>query len=223
MSAPLVALPGFLGRAADWDAVRHHSNTPVRWITPELFTADAASWNQPPALGEQAWLAGYSFGARLALRWLTEFPERWHGALLLSVNPGNFQTDEERARRREEDRRWAQAFREDPWDKVLPQWNAQEVFSGVIQPERRAQDYDKHRLGDALERFSVSDQFTDIARLTSPIHWLAGANDPKFCALLESMRQAGFPGTFEVVPDAGHRLLHDAPTAVAAALDRLTA
>jgi 2-succinyl-6-hydroxy-2,4-cyclohexadiene-1-carboxylate synthase len=223
MSTPLVALPGFLGRAGDWDAVRRHSRTPFRWICPELFTADAASWSQPPALGEQAWLAGYSFGARLALRWLAEFPGRWHGALLLSVNPGNFQTDEERARRREEDLRWAQAFRNDPWDDVLGEWNTREVFNGAAQPERREQDYDKHRLGDALDRFSVGEQFTDIERLPTRIHWMAGAKDPKFCALLESMRQDGFPGTFEIVPDAGHRLLHDAPAVIAAVLDRLTA
>jgi 2-succinyl-6-hydroxy-2,4-cyclohexadiene-1-carboxylate synthase len=168
-------------------------------------------------------LAGYSFGARLALRWLTEFPERWHGALLLSVNPGNFQTDEERARRREEDLRWARAWREEPWDDILRQWNAREIFDGAAQPERKEQDYDKHRLGEALERFSVSEQFTDTERLPARIQWLAGANDPKFCALLESMRQAGFPGTFEIIGDASHRLLHEAPTAVAAALDRLTA
>jgi hypothetical protein len=37
------------------------------------------------------------------------------------------------------------------------------------------------------------------------------------------MRDTGFPGTFSVVPDAGHRLLPDAPRAVAEALDRLTA
>jgi pimeloyl-ACP methyl ester carboxylesterase len=37
------------------------------------------------------------------------------------------------------------------------------------------------------------------------------------------MRDTGFPGVFSVVPDAGHRLLHDAPGAVAEALDRLTA
>jgi len=39
--------------------------------------------------------------------------------------------------------------------------------------------------------------------------------------LLDEMRHTGFPGSFFAVPDAGHRLLHDAPTAVAAALGRM--
>jgi alpha-beta hydrolase superfamily lysophospholipase len=37
------------------------------------------------------------------------------------------------------------------------------------------------------------------------------------------MRDAGFPGTFLVVDEAGHRLLGEAPAAVAAALDHLVA
>jgi hypothetical protein len=37
------------------------------------------------------------------------------------------------------------------------------------------------------------------------------------------MRNAGFPGTFPVVGEAGHRLLHEAADAVAGALDDLVA
>lgn len=223
MSATIVALPGFLGRAHDWDDVRRQARTPLRWICPELFTAEAASWERPPECGELCWLAGYSFGARLALRWLTEFPERWHGALLLSANPGNFQTDDERRHREENDRLWAHAFRAEPWDDVLRRWNAQDVFGTGPTTVRTENDYNKTRLADALEKFSVGGQFTDGARLEGNFLWLAGGNDPKFCCLLDAMRQAGFPGTFDVVPDAGHRLLLDAPAAVAGALDRLTA
>lgn len=223
MSATIVALPGFLGRAGDWEEVRRHTRTPLRWICPEIFTGNAAPWDQPPECGHRCWLAGYSFGARLAMRWLTEFPDRWHGALLLSANPGNFQTDDERRLRKANDRLWARAFREEPWDDVLRRWNSQDVFGSGPVPGRAENDYDKQRLADALEKFSVGGQFTDVARLAGSFLWLAGGNDPKFCRLLDSMRQAGFPGTFEVVPGAGHRLLLAAPAAVAAALDRLTA
>jgi hypothetical protein len=37
------------------------------------------------------------------------------------------------------------------------------------------------------------------------------------------MREAGFPGTFLLVGEAGHRLLGEAPAAAAAALDDLVA
>jgi hypothetical protein len=52
---------------------------------------------------------------------------------------------------------------------------------------------------------------------------MAGARDGKFVRLQNQMRDAGFPGTFPVVGEAGHRLLHEAPEAVAGALDDLVA
>jgi hypothetical protein len=52
---------------------------------------------------------------------------------------------------------------------------------------------------------------------------MAGARDRKFIDLQNHMRDAGFPGTFPVIAEAGHRLIFDAPDAVAAALDNLVA
>jgi alpha-beta hydrolase superfamily lysophospholipase len=52
---------------------------------------------------------------------------------------------------------------------------------------------------------------------------MAGERDGKFVTLQASMRDAGFPGTFPLVEGAGHRLLVEAPDAVAAALDHLVA
>jgi 2-succinyl-6-hydroxy-2,4-cyclohexadiene-1-carboxylate synthase len=202
----VLALHGFLGRGSDWDAVRAASRPAVPWVCPDLFAPGAGEGFRPPPVGGKAWLAGYSFGARLALRMLAEQPERWHGALLVSVDPGNFQDAPARAERRAADARWAHAFREEPWDAVLHRWN-----------------FDRAKLAAALEDFSVADQFTDAAQLPGRLVWLAGGKDRKFAGLLESMRAAGFPGEFFSVPGAGHRLLHEAPEAVAAALDRLTA
>jgi 2-succinyl-6-hydroxy-2,4-cyclohexadiene-1-carboxylate synthase len=168
-------------------------------------------------------LAGYSFGARLALRWLQAEPERWRGALLLSVNPGNFQSEEDRAARRAADDRWAAAFRQDAWSDVVDRWNSQEVLAGGPAPRREEADFDRAKLGEAMERFSVAAQFTDPLRLPPRLTWLAGARDAKFAGLQSAMREAGFPGTFLLVGEAGHRLLGEAPAAAAAALDDLVA
>lgn len=150
-------------------------------------------------------------------------PDRYLGALLLSANPGNFQTDEERAMRRTSDENWASRFREDAWDDLTTVWNAQDVFGGQPAPERIESDFDRAKLAMALTNFSVADQFTDPLHLPSRITWLAGSRDTKFCALLDDMRQAGFPGSFLRIEEAGHRLLSEAPEAVAAALDDLVA
>lgn len=218
----IIALPGFLGRGSDWDAVRAASRSGLAWTCPDLFAPGAASL-APPETDGPCWLAGYSFGARLALRWLQEDPERWKGALLLSVNPGNFQSEEERAARRASDQRWAAAFRQDPWSDLLPRWNAQEVLAGSTAPPREESAFDREKLAAALEQFSVSAQFTDPLRLPPRLTWLAGARDAKFAGLQSSMTHAGFPGTFLLVGEAGHRLLSEAPSAVAAALDDLVA
>jgi len=219
----LVALHGFLGRGSDWDAVRAASRAPLDWICPDLFDPEAQDFAVPPALPDKAWLAGYSFGARLALRWLQAEPDRWHGALLLSANPGNFQTDAERSARTVSDRAWARRFGQEDWDTLVAAWHAQEVLAGRPSPRREEKYFDRRKLARALAEYSVADQFTDPQRLDGSFFWLAGAEDAKFVELLGSMREAGFPGSFFPVEGAGHRLLHEAPDAVAAWLDRLTA
>lgn len=222
MKATLIALHGFLGKGSDWAAVRAATKSDVNWICPDLFSAGSASF-APPDLEGPCWLAGYSFGARLALRWMQDEPDRYLGALLLSVNPGNFQSDDDRAARRTSDESWGSRFREDAWDDLTSAWNAQEVFASQPASGRMESDFDRAKLAMALNKFSVADQFTDPLRLPSRITWLAGARDTKFCALLDDMRNAGFPGSFSRVGDAGHRLLSEAPEAVAAAVDDLVA
>lgn len=222
MKATVIALPGFLGCGADWDAVREASKADLDWVCPDPFGYGAFSFD-PPATNGPCWLAGYSFGARLALSWLQKDPARWCGALLLSVNPGNFQTEAERAARRKADSEWAERFEHEAWNELLARWNDQSVLVGSPSPRREEPAFDRAKLAAALRDFSTADQFTDPLRLPPRLTWMAGARDEKFCALQSSMREAGFPGTFPVVEDAGHRLLVEAPDAVAAALDDLVA
>lgn len=222
MSATIVALHGFLGRGSDWDAVRAAAGENLNWICPDLFAPGGGNFASPLRVEGPAWLAGYSFGARLALRWLENDPGRWRGALLVSANPGNFLTDTEREARHASDARWAGAFRREPWEQLMAEWNRQEVFGGASMPPRTEADFDRAKLADALENLSVAGQFTDPARLHGPFVWRAGERDRKFAGLLASMRTAGFPGIFLPVAGAGHRLLQEAPQEVAAALERLT-
>lgn len=217
----VLALHGFLGRGSDWAAVRAASRADIEWMCPDLFAPGASAMDSPPSFAGKAWLAGYSFGGRLAIDWMVRHPGRWHGALLLSVDPGNFQNEAQRVARRKSDKAWAAAFRTEPWEELMDRWNAQPVFERSTAPLREERNFDRAGLASVLERFSVADQFTDVARLEGEFIWLAGGQDDKFCGLLGSMRNAGFPGSFFAVPRAGHRLLQDAPFHVAAALDRL--
>lgn len=222
MKKTIVALHGFLGQASDWDEVRAATKSDVIWICPDLFAPGADTF-APPGIEGPCWLAGYSFGARLALRWMQNEPDRYPGALLLSVDPGNFQSDDRRDARRAADEAWSARFRGESWDDLTAAWNAQEIFGGQASPQRRESDFDRQKLALALAKFSVADQFADPLRLPSRITWLAGSRDGKFCALLDDMRNAGFPGSFLRIGAAGHRLLSEAPEAVAAALGNLVA
>jgi 2-succinyl-6-hydroxy-2,4-cyclohexadiene-1-carboxylate synthase len=222
VKSTVIALPGFLGCSGDWDAVRHASRANVDWLCLDPFGPDAFSFD-PPQTDGPCWLAGYSFGARLALLWLQKDPARWRGALLLSANPGNFQNDAERAARRQADEEWAQSFEKDAWSEVLARWNAQAVLAGRPAPRREEAAFDRAKLAAALRDFSAADQFTDPLRLPPRLTWMAGERDGKFVGLQTSMREAGFPGTFLVVDEAGHRLLTEVPDAVAAAFDDLVA
>jgi len=218
----VIALPGFLGCGADWDAVRDASKADLDWVCLDPFGHGAFSLEPPPTDGP-CWLAGYSFGARLALSWLQKDPARWRGALLLSVDPGNFQTDAERSIRRQVDEEWAESFEKEEWSGLLARWNEQSVLARSPAPQREESAFDRAKLAAALRDFSTADQFTDPLRLPSHLIWMAGARDGKFVGLQKSMRESGFPGSFLVVEEAGHRLLSEAPDAVAAALDDLVA
>jgi 2-succinyl-6-hydroxy-2,4-cyclohexadiene-1-carboxylate synthase len=222
VKATIIALHGFLGRGSDWDAVRAASKSALDWQCPDLFGHGASSFTAPDH-DRPCWLAGYSLGARLALRWMQETPDRYLGALLLSVNPGNFQTDDQRGGRLASDNAWAEKFRAKPWGELIDEWNRQSIFDTDPAVQRKEDDFDRTKLALALEDFSAAGQFTDPLKLPSRLIWLAGARDSKCCPMLDDMRLAGFPGTLLRVENAGHRLLHSAPEAVAAALDDLVA
>ncbi len=222
MKPRLVALHGFLGCGADWNAVRKAVRRDFDWVCPDIFARRAEDWRSAREFSGKAWLVGYSFGGRMALRWMAEDPGRWHGALLLSTNPGNFQTEDERRERRRTDAAWARAFRVEPWEDLMRRWNNQPVLAAGATPLREEALYDREKLALAFEDYSTADQQADVSELSKPLIWMAGERDAKFVRLLHSMRDANFPGAFRIVGDAGHRLLHDAPEIVAEELDSLT-
>ena len=56
MKPVILALSGFLGRGADWDAVRAASRADVQWICPDLFAPGDTLW-EPPETAAPCWLA----------------------------------------------------------------------------------------------------------------------------------------------------------------------
>ncbi len=237
MSAPcrLVTLHGFLGRAADWDALGE-------WFPDATITAldlwsllaspDAVDW---PSAGraldralveatgggdaaEPVFVIGYSFGARLALAsgLLAAPGSPVRGCCFVSCNPGFPEEDEgARATRRASDDTWVRRLLDWPEREIWRAWDAQPVFHGSGPPSpRQGLPAPRAVLAGALLRFSAGGQPNYGLRLwgcQSPVLWVTGGRDTKFTAIARQLASAGAPLQFATCERAGHRVPWDDP------------
>jgi 2-succinyl-6-hydroxy-2,4-cyclohexadiene-1-carboxylate synthase len=217
-------LHGFLGRGADWTALRAAGAAaglpPVH--TPDLFAHEPFGPRAGSLAAWGAWLAahvaerdpepvlvGYSLGGRLALHALLAPAAAWRAAVIVSAHPG-LDSEEARAQRREEDERWARRFARDPWTAVLADWDARDVFGGAPAPAQRPEGaYDRPALAAALRHWSLGAQEPLTGRLGAirrRVLWIAGQRDRHYVALGGSAVRALPRGELRVAPDAGHRV-----------------
>jgi 2-succinyl-6-hydroxy-2,4-cyclohexadiene-1-carboxylate synthase len=160
----LIALHGFLGRAADWNVLAAHlpgveiealdlwkvlgdagaSDWASASAALDRALADAGLGGEVPRAGNDSprpvFVIGYSFGARLALgsRLLSSPPGAARGCCLVSGNPGFADTDAVgRAARRASDEAWARRILEEPEEALWQAWDSQAVFAGSAEPAGR--------------------------------------------------------------------------------------
>jgi 2-succinyl-6-hydroxy-2,4-cyclohexadiene-1-carboxylate synthase len=231
----IVCLHGFLGRGADWRPVTRLLDPGAALWQPDLLSPGPLSpelsieaWTQrflsqlePKARGhERVVLCGYSMGGRLALHALRAAPHRFTLALIASARP-RLEVSA-MASRRAWERRWAARFLADPWPDVIEAWNALPVFQGGgAPPARRAGDFDRALLAAALERWSPrehSPELTIPGALPAYILWAYGERDQRYAAIARQLASGPEPAKVMTIKGAGHRLLSDAPKALARAL-----
>jgi 2-succinyl-6-hydroxy-2,4-cyclohexadiene-1-carboxylate synthase len=213
-------LHGFLGRGADWDALRARWDPDLpRLRTPNLFshpprheslTAFGARFADEVAHVDSApIILGYSLGGRLALHALVARPSLWRAAVIVSAHLG-LRQPAERAARVADDARWAARFRTDSWGAVTDDWNARPVFGGRPTATSRPRSaYDRDALAAALTEWSLGQQepLDDrLADLALPIFWVAGEGDARFVAEGERARQACARVELALAPGAVHRV-----------------
>jgi 2-succinyl-6-hydroxy-2,4-cyclohexadiene-1-carboxylate synthase len=220
------ALHGFLGRGADWDALRATCATQdlPTLHTPDLFGApptrrSLTAWADHFA----AWVAetdptpvllGYSLGGRLALHALLAQPALWRGAVIVSTHPG-LTDPAERTARRAEDARWAERFVHDEWDTVLADWDARPVFGGARRTlERPESAYDRTALATALVEWSLGVQeplAEHLNEIPCSVRWIVGARDARYVQLGRNPVAHLPSGELRIAPNAGHRVPWEAP------------
>jgi len=185
------------------------------------------------ALAPDAFLVGYSMGARLALWYAATATRPPRGVVACSGHLGiaepparavRARADEERARELEAlaDARPLGAPSDD-MRGFLTRWNSVGVFAGreLGDLERAARLRSSPRgLAHALRLLGTARQpvLDPLLRARPiPLLYLAGERDHAYVAMAERAR--ALPGTtVRILPDAGHDLLHDAPEAVRDAL-----
>lgn len=228
------ALHGFLGSSRDWDPFReafeHAAGTTIRALdlldrpvpeeTPAEWGARFARAVRP--VDHRPIVIGYSMGGRLALHALLADPSLFAGAVVVSAGLG-VEGEEARQARRVRDDKWAFRFETEPWDEIVPAWNAQPLFAGAPPPRPRSEEeFSREALATALRWWSPAVQkplAPFLPRITTPVLWIAGERDAPYVA--EAKRAAALLPACElwIAGDAGHRVPWEVPDAFAARVE----
>ena len=232
MRPQVLLLHGFLGRGADWDAVRAGLPPDWRVAAPDLpghganlravATMDAAS-AALAEVDEPADVVGYSMGGRLALHLAVRHPDAVRRLVLVSASPG-LRSPAERARRRQLDEERAQAIERDlpafldDWYH-LPLFGLPDALRQRVTADRLAHA-DPAGLAASLRGMGTGAQpshWGALAGISAPTTAVAGDRDAKFVRLAREMAESG-DVRVQVVPGAAHLLPIERPDALASLL-----
>jgi 2-succinyl-6-hydroxy-2,4-cyclohexadiene-1-carboxylate synthase len=238
---PLALLHGFTGSPASWDDVLAAlqapdalrpallGHAPESDATRSVQTFDDEITRLAGLLpSEPVQLVGYSLGARLALALAVARPDRIARLTLVSGQPG-LASAAEREVRRQADARWCALLESSGIEPFVAEWEALPLFAtqARLPADLRARRR-RERLAHAPAGLARSLRTTGLAempdlvpalpRLHVPVTLLAGALDPKFTTIAERLATKLPSARLVIVPDAGHDLLLEAPSAVTAAI-----
>jgi len=187
--------------------------------------ASADFWAEVERLAAHASAAthlfGYSLGGRLALGLLARYPERFERAVLVSAHPG-LHTEGQRSQRREQDSRFVRLLREaglaefvSAWED-LPLWRTQRALPEAIKAAKRRERLTHSAEGLARSLDSVGlgrmpDLRPKLARVATPVDFLAGEEDTQFVALAEELGRLMPRARLNIAAGAGHDLLLERP------------
>lgn len=236
---PILLLHGFTGSGADWAPVRPALERLTRPVAVDLLghgrsdapgaparyaverqAADLAAFLRADGLAP-AHIAGYSFGARVALRLAVDDPDVVRSLFLESPSAGI--TDAAvRAERRAADERLARLLETEGIGAFVDRWEALPLFAGELALPAETRDAiraerlrnDPRGLAASLRGAGqgvmapLHDALADIAAPTTVI---AGALDQAGLPRAESVAHAVPSARLVVVPGVGHAVHREAP------------
>jgi 2-succinyl-6-hydroxy-2,4-cyclohexadiene-1-carboxylate synthase len=232
--APVVlALHGFTGGGADFaplaetvpelgwrapDLPGHAPNTAAPGVVGDDCRLDACirflDTISPHPSGLPEILLGYSMGGRLALRHALARPSRWAALVLIGVSPGPASVAD-RAARRIADESLAAEILAGGVPAFLEKWQSRPLIATQTRlpsewratMQARRSRLRAEGLAASLRDFGqgvLDPVWARLPELRLPVLLVAGAQDPAYLALAESMRDCLPNAEFFPVPEAGH-------------------
>ncbi len=164
-------------------------------------------------------LAGYSFGARVALHFALRYPERLRALVLLGASRGIRDVDQ-REQRRLDDEALATRIESIGADAFLDEWLSREMFASLPKDpiERAARSHSATGLASSLRLAGTGTQrwlAPELPSITSPTLALAGSFDEKFSMEATAIAQGVAEGRSGFVSDAHHAAHLERPESAA--------
>jgi 2-succinyl-6-hydroxy-2,4-cyclohexadiene-1-carboxylate synthase len=243
----LVLLHGFTGSRRTWTPLRDALSRRRRLIAVDLpghgdssapdgdlralATALVAVLDRH-AVPRADWL-GYSLGGRAALHVAVHHADRVCRLVLESTSPG-IADAAARRERAAADAHLADAIRNDGLETFIERWTAQPLFATqrrlpapVREGERAIRAANTtDGLAASLLAFGPGTQeplWERLGEVQAPTLLVAGANDATYRAHADAMARRLRSATIAVVPDAGHAVHLENPTAFTVAVDAFLA
>jgi 2-succinyl-6-hydroxy-2,4-cyclohexadiene-1-carboxylate synthase len=229
----LVLLHGFTHTGASWRPVIDRFGETHRSLAPDIRGHGSASQREPvsmeavigdiAALAPQRFtLAGYSMGGRIALHVALALSDRVQRLVLIGASPG-IADPSQRAARRADDERLADALEHMSIEQFAKRWAQTPVLSGLPAEVAAAVHADRlHSTPAGLARAlrglgagALPSLWPRLVELAMPVTLVAGERDAKFAQLAGEMAAAIPAATLAIVPDAGHAIHLEAPARVA--------
>lgn len=239
----LMLLHGFAGTARTWTphiatfARRYHvlapdllghgdsdaPHDPGRYAIDEM-TSDLVALLDRLRVGRVAVL-GYSMGGRIALRMAVKFPGRVRALILESASAGIAEPAAFRARAAQ-DTAMADVIERDGVEAFVDLWERQPIFASQVGlPESVRAGLRRERLRNSARGLArclrglgqgvQPPMWGNLAEIRAPTQIIAGALDTAYVAIARQMHRS-IPGSrLEIVPNAGHAVHLEQPTAFA--------
>ena len=138
--------------------------------------------------------------------------------------------ENDRAQRLAEDEKRAMELEQGEFEEFLRTWYRQPIFASLVDDKEKLEDVLRQRrenkpaeLAKALRGMSVGAQaplWESLPRLNIPVLLVAGKQDGKYKDIVQKMTMSLPNATVEIVPEAGHNVHVERPSAVAKHIDR---